>query len=119
MKAQLSGRRRFLDKGISLRSQLELHLSRMGEEDDWRFGAEFRMEGQQLMKQALKLDLDYDIAMAAVKSKSLNILEKEKRQQIERTHLSTVIHSEKLWRHRVALWLDKAKRKLDMSYGHL
>ena len=56
---------------------------------------------------------------ASYKDKLLNILEKEKRQQIERTHLSTVIHSEKLWRHRVALWLDKAKRKLDMSYGHL
>jgi hypothetical protein len=88
-KARKSVRDRMVDKAQQVRKELELVLAEINEEDDWFFGAEFRIEGQSLKAQgatladeikALSQDAEVQVAAVEAEHDKLRI---ETNQQIE------------------------------------
>uniref|UniRef100_A0A7S2LSA9 IPT/TIG domain-containing protein n=1 Tax=Leptocylindrus danicus TaxID=163516 RepID=A0A7S2LSA9_9STRA len=66
-----SMRNRFNNHGILMRSKLKTLMSQIEEEDDWFYGAEFRIEGGNLLKESSDLHKEFSLCSQRVETKIL------------------------------------------------
>ena len=110
--------RKFKEKGEKLRQDIKEMLKKVQEQDDWFFGAEFRLEGNGLQTEGIDLRDDFRnlAAEIAVKIRKIEAdfeeFEKERREEIDRGREA---FEKKIEDYNAATGMEMAKRAAELQ----